>query len=116
MKRDNWLKTVVTGVAIACLAIPLTVFGANKAEPMSKPQQQWALTTGNGAAQSAAVTKNQQAMSQQRKTFNTQKSALMKERRTLAQRGDKEGLKKNSAQMDALDAQLKITKKGGAKI
>jgi hypothetical protein len=116
MKRNNWLKTVVVGVAIACLAIPLTVLGATKAEPMSKSQQQWALTTGNGAAQSAAVTKDQKAIRQQRKTFNAQKSVLMKERRILAQRGDKEGLKRNSAQIDAVDAQLKITKKGGAKI
>jgi hypothetical protein len=49
MKRCNWLKPVVAGVAIACLAIPLTVLGATKAELMQKSQQHRALTTGNAA-------------------------------------------------------------------
>jgi hypothetical protein len=116
MKRDNWLKTVVAGVAIACLAIPLTVLGATKAEPMSKSQQQWALTKGNGAAQGAVTTKDQKARLKHRKTLHAQKSALMKERRDLARRGDKDGLSKNSAQLEAVDAQRNVTKKGGAKI
>jgi hypothetical protein len=116
MKRRNWLKTVIVGVAIACLVIPLAAFGANTPESKQKSQQQWALTTGNGATQSAATAKDQSAMRKQRKALHAQKSALMKERRTLAKRGDRDGLDKNSAKLDALDAQLKVSKKGEDKI
>ena len=115
MKRCNWLKPVVAGVAIACLAIPLTVLGATKAELMQKAQQHRALTTGKAAPQGKVAT-NDQSASKQRKALYAQKSALIKERRTLARQGNMEALNANSAQIDAIDAQLKNAKKGGAKI
>lgn len=112
--RCNWLKTVVAGVAIACLAIPLTVLGATKAELMQKSQQHRALTTGK-VAPKAAVATNDKSARQQRKALHAQKSALIKERRSLAKQGNMDALDANSAQIASVDASLKNTKKGGAK-
>lgn len=116
MKRCNWLKIASAVVAIACLAIPLTALGATTAEKIQRFQQNQALTNDNRTTQGKVTTANQSAMRKQRHALRAQKSALLKERRTLAKSGNKDALSKNSAQLDAVDAQLKHTKKGGAKI
>ena len=110
------VKNSKCGVAIAFLAMPLTALGATTAEKIQRFQQNQALTNDNRTTQGKVTTANQSAMRKQRHALHAQKSALLKERRTLAKRGNKAGLSKNSAQLDAVDAQLKHAKKGGAKI
>lgn len=101
--KGKWLGTVVAGVAIACLAIPLTVLGATQADS--------ALKTGKAGHKGSVATSEQRA---QRKALHEKKFALLKERRELARQGDMDALAKNSAQLDSVDASLKNTK-GGAK-
>ena len=116
MKRCDWLKTVASGVAIAFLAMPLTTQGATTAQKIQHFQQNQALTSGNGTTKGDVTTANLSAMRKQRHALHAQKSALLKERRALAKRGDKAALNKNSARLDALDVQLNAGKKGGTKL
>jgi len=102
--KGNWLKTLVAGVAIACLAIPLTAMGATQADS--------ALKTGKTGHKGSVATSEQRA---QRKALHEKKFALLKERGELAKQGDRAALDANSAQIDSVDAQLKHTKNGGAK-
>jgi hypothetical protein len=99
MKKDNWLKTIVAGVVIACLAMPLSAMGETvKMTPMVKP------------------TAKQATLQKKRSALHEQKRSLMKERAALAKQGDIVALKKNSDQLDALDEQLSPARKRGGKI
>ena len=111
--KGNWLGTIVAGVAIACLAIPLTVLGATGAELTQNSRQQ-ALTTGTTASR-AAVAADKQKERQEMIALLAKKFALLKERRTLVKQGNKDALDANSAQLNSVDASLINVKKGGTK-
>ena len=111
--KGNWLGTIVAGVAIACLAIPLTVLGATGAELTQNSRQQ-ALTTGTTASR-AAVAADKQKERQERNALLAKKFALLKKRGTLVKQGNKDALDANSAQLNSVDASLINVKKGGTK-
>ena len=111
--KGNWLGTIVAGVAIACLAIPLTVLGATRAELTQNSRQQ-ALTTGTAASR-AAVAADKQKERQERNALLAKKFALLKKRGTLVKQGNKDALDANSAQLNSVDASLINVKKGGTK-
>jgi len=112
--KGNWLGKVVAGVAIACLAIPLTVLGANSAELTQNSRQQQALTTGTAASR-AAMEADRQKERQERMALLAKKFTLLKERSALIKQGNKDALAANSAQLKSVDASLINMKKGGAK-
>ena len=103
----------MAGVAIACLAIPLTVLGATRTELTQNSRQQ-ALTTGTAASR-AAVAADKQKERQERNALLAKKFALLKKRGTLVKQGNKDALDANSAQIASVDNSLINVKKGGAK-
>lgn len=112
--RCDWLKMVGAGVATAFLVLPVSAQGVvTKAELMQKAQQHRALTTGRVTPKVSAA--KVQSAKQQKKELHSQKSALIKERRALAKQGDRRALDANHAKLAAVNAGLKVAKKGGAK-
>jgi hypothetical protein len=112
MKRDNWLKALGAGVAIACLMIPLAAQGATSSDQTQPSPQNRTLKNGSGTKLTAS---DQSAARKQRKALHARKAELIKERSELAKQGDKEALDKNSTQIDAIDSKLNSGRKGGAK-
>jgi hypothetical protein len=98
----SWLGTIGAGVAIAFLAIPLSVQGATKSELMQKAN------VPKAAAKDPAA-------KQQQKALQAKKLALVKERQALAKQGDMAALEDNNAKLDAVHDELNALKKGGAK-
>ena len=112
--KGNWLGTIVAGVAIACLAIPLTVLGATRAELTQNSRQQ-ALTTGTAASRAAVAADKQRERQERNAALLAKKFALLKERRTMVKQGNNDALNANSAQLNSVDASLINVKKGGTK-